>query len=669
MSLPGIDTELFLFLNRDLRNGLTDWLMPLVTKHGRYLFLPFVLWIVLRDRRTSWIPIVGGLFAVALADGAGSILKDLFARPRPCQVLQDINLLVGCRDSWSMPSSHASNAFAFAAALWPFLKRARLAIPLFLIAALIAYSRIAVGVHYPSDVAAGAVLGLGAAGVVHLLLRWGRSVYEKGSFEEALFLVLLLFSLFRVWFILKGPFDLSFDEAHYWEWSRRPDWSYYSKGPVIAYLILAGTTLFGDTVFGVRFFAIVLSVLTSFVIFRLGRELFDSRTGFAAAVMVQIVPLYAVYGVLMTIDAPFIACWVVSLYLFHKAVTEEDPKQYWIALGLASGVGLLTKYTMAFFFLSAFIFLLADREARRLLFTPWPYITSALSFLIFSPVILWNAARGWVTVKHTAGQAHVADGLVLAPGRFFEFVGSQFGVITPLIFIMMFLALWKLRKTRQGRFLASFSVPVIAFFLLKSLQGKVQANWALTGYAAGFIAFSSYFLSEEQMKKKAIRYIVAASLALPVMLTSVAHFPQVLNLPTGKDPTLRLAGWKDLGKAADREYEALAKSGPAFIFSDSYQVSSELAFYMKERPVTYCVNFGRRMNQYDLWPGFEGFIGRNALFVQKHDRPLPEKVAKAFVSCERSVAEVNAKKGKPMQFTLGKCYDFRGMELEPVEKF
>jgi undecaprenyl-diphosphatase len=155
-----------------------------------------------------------------------------------------------------MPSNHASNAFAFAMTLW-FMLRSRLS-PLFLAAAaLIGLSRISVGVHYPSDVLVGAVLGTGVAYASVRLYRWAEKIYENRSCKEALFLVLILMSFFRIWLIITGPFDLTPDEAHYWEWSRRPDWSYYSKGPMIAWLIRVGTLLFGNTVLGIRVVAVL----------------------------------------------------------------------------------------------------------------------------------------------------------------------------------------------------------------------------------------------------------------------------------------------------------------------------------------------------------------------------------------------------------------------------
>jgi undecaprenyl-diphosphatase len=74
---------------------------------------------------------------------------------------------------------------------------------------------------------------------------------------------------------------------------------------MIAYLIYLGTALFGDTVFGVRIFAVVLSAASSVLVYRMARDLYDKKTGLASALLIQIVPLYSVYGILFTIDLPF----------------------------------------------------------------------------------------------------------------------------------------------------------------------------------------------------------------------------------------------------------------------------------------------------------------------------------------------------------------------------
>ncbi len=629
MSLPEADTALFIFINSGLRNAFFDWVMPVVTTRTFLVFLPFLLVLAGRHRMKFLPAAAAGLLAIAMADAASHVLKDLFMRPRPCAVLENVHLLVGCGRSFSLPSSHAANSFAVAAALW-FLLKDRLAALLVLPAVLISFSRIAVGVHYPADVLAGALVGSTAGWVAAAVARKIRRIAEEQAYADGLMLFLLLLSFFRITFILTGPFDLTPDEAHYWEWSRRLDWSYYSKGPMIAWLVRAGTAVFGNTVLGLRVVAVVLSALSSMLLFRLGRELYGERTGLAAAILLQIIPLFSVFGILLTIDSPFTFFWVLSLYLFHRAVRPDGQARLatWALTGLAVGLGLLTKYTMAFFPLSAFLFLCFRREARPILKTPGPYLALLTSAIVFSPVLIWNASHNWVTVRHTAGQAHLQDGLMLSLGTFAEFFGSQLGVVTPLLFALMIAALLKVRTTREGSFLFWLSLPILVFFLLKSIQGKVQANWAMTGYISACIAFAAVYMEPWGTLRKPLRFTVGAALILALALSVAAHFPAALKLPDRLDPTLRLVGWKELGREADAAYRQLRTAGPAFIFSTKYQISSELAFYMENNPVTYCADIGRRMNQYDLWPGFESLVGQNALFVVAGRRRNPKNLPK-----------------------------------------
>ena len=669
MNLPEADTALFVFINRGLQNPFFDIIMPFVTSHAFAIFLPLVLILAVQEKKNIVTALVSGLFAVALADASSTILKEVFMRQRPFHVLDNVHILIGKGRSYSMPSNHAANAFAFGITMWLML-RSRLSGLLIAAAALISFSRISVGVHYPSDVLVGSFLGAGIAYASSRLYPRARRIYLTKSYEEALFLALILISFFRIWFIMTGPFDLTPDEAHYWEWSRRPDWSYYSKGPVIAWLIRSSTTVFGNTVLGIRAFAVVFSAVSSILLYRLGKELYDERTGLASALLIQVVPLFSVFGILLTIDSPFIFFWVLSLYLFHRIIQKDDaPIVLWTLLGISVGAGLLTKYTMAFFLFSAFLYLTILKDARKLLRTAGPYIAFMISLLLFSPVIFWNASHDWVTLKHTAGQAHVQEGLVLSFRTFGEFLGSQFGVVTPLLFVLSFLALMRVKTSREGSFLVWFSLPILGFFLLKSLQGKVQANWALTGYIPALIAFSYVFIGRWRDLGRGSRIVTVMSIALALLVTVFALFPSLLRLPDRLDPTMRLIGWRELGKEAGVRYRELSEKGPAFVFSDSYQIASELAFYMEGHPVTYCANIGRRMNQYDLWPGFEGLTGQNALFVRSKEKGLPAEVGDAFSTCERELITVETRKKKTVKFTIFACYDFKGFQSRPIERF
>lgn len=669
MSLPALDSLLFFLINHNLQNSFFDIVMPFITKKAWLIFLPLYLWCFAKDRKTATIALVLGLSSLLLSDWGSNALKHFFERVRPCSELDGVRVLVGCGKSFSMPSNHAVNAFAF---ITPFfiLQRNRVRYLFVAVALLVGFSRIYVGVHYPSDVIVGALIGLLVSMSVLRSYNVVLRRFQETPFSTVLIVFLVCIGLFRIFYIQNGPLELSPDEAHYWEWSRRLDLSYYSKGPMIAYLIRLGTSFFGDTVFGIRIMAVVFSTLSSILLYFLGKRLYGEKAGLLSALIMQVIPLFSVYGILFTIDSPFVFFWILSLFLFRVALDKSQASHpqaiiYWSLLGLSVGLGLLTKYTMAFFSLCALIFLFSSKEKRKVLLTKGPYLAFIISILIFSPVIIWNATHDWITLKHTAGQAHIAEGIQISLISFLEFIGSQFGVITPLLLILMAVSLWQLRREKEGSLLFWFSVPVIGFFLLKSIQGKVQANWALPAYVTGIVAFSAYSLKRFFHDGKGGRIMMVIALAIALIVTSLAHYPQILNLPVTLDPTTRLAGWKELGSEVSKLYEQMSLDHPVFIFSDRYQVSSQLAFYGKGHPVTYCINVDRRMNQYDLWPSFHTFIRYHAIFVRTGDVTIPEKVAAAFHKVEKKVFTAYTKKhAKIRDYSIFICYDFKGLEQE-----
>jgi len=158
--LGNIDQALFLLINTTLANPITDWIMPLVTSNdllriGYAVAMALILW--RGDRRLRWMVLFSILVLVMTDQTSSQFLKKLIERPRPCHVLENINLLVGCGGGYAMPSSHAANAFGQAILFSLAVPKIRLY--LIGLATIVAFSRVFVGVHYPFDVMVGAIVG------------------------------------------------------------------------------------------------------------------------------------------------------------------------------------------------------------------------------------------------------------------------------------------------------------------------------------------------------------------------------------------------------------------------------------------------------------------------------------------------------------------------------
>lgn len=166
-ALNQIDISVFYFINVSLQNPFFDWFMPFVT--NKYHWFPvwavivvLLLWKGGRQGRIMVLLIIPVIF---LSDQLAShVLKPFFERPRPCSALPDVHLLVNAKSSFSMPSAHASNFFAVAFFFGYYFRR--YSVIFYFIALVVGLSRIFVGVHYPFDVLAGAILGVLCAAAV-----------------------------------------------------------------------------------------------------------------------------------------------------------------------------------------------------------------------------------------------------------------------------------------------------------------------------------------------------------------------------------------------------------------------------------------------------------------------------------------------------------------------
>lgn len=159
--LNQIDTTLFIFFNMQLANPVFDIVMPFVTYRQTW----YPVWVVLtigllwKGGKKGRFVVLIAILSVALADQVvNQLLKPWFQRVRPCNVVEGVHLLLNKKTSHSMPSSHAANFFAVGTVFAYFYRKYQVIFWFF--ASLVAYSRVAVGVHYPFDILVGSFSGV-----------------------------------------------------------------------------------------------------------------------------------------------------------------------------------------------------------------------------------------------------------------------------------------------------------------------------------------------------------------------------------------------------------------------------------------------------------------------------------------------------------------------------
>src|SRR6202140_5078054 len=122
--------------------------------------------------------------------------------------------------------------------------------------------------------------------------------------------------------------DLEFDEAHYWMWSERLAPAYFSKGPGIAFVMRASTTIFGANEFGVRFLSPVLAAGTSLLLFYFARRLFGETVALWTVIGLNVTPIFNLGAFLMTIDPLSIFFWTAAMFSFWLACVRS-PQFSW----------------------------------------------------------------------------------------------------------------------------------------------------------------------------------------------------------------------------------------------------------------------------------------------------------------------------------------------------
>lgn len=411
---------------------------------------------------------------------------------------------------------------------------------------------------------------------------------QRGVENYALVFALCLtaLTLFRLVALVLSNTELFFDEAQYWFWSRELALGYYSKPPLIAWIIRATTEVCGQGEACVRAASPIIHAATATLVYVIGQRLYGARAGFWAGLTYATLPGVSLSSSLISTDVPLL--FFVALALLALIKLRDGAGWEWtVILGGAIGLGLMSKYAMGYFVLSLLVYALWRREGRALLTDFRLYAAFAVAALIVAPNLLWNARNGFATFSHTADNANWR-GFALHPDQALEFLGGQFGVFGPVLFaaLLIYCVNWLRDPDRRAgapeadRLLLAFSLPVLLLIVGQALLSRAHANWAAFAYVPATVLIAAVLLREGW--DKLLRFSGAFHLAGVLVIAAGAVLAGRIEFPWGADPYARVLGWRPLANAAGDRAEA---GGFRAIATDRRALAAELLYYLRDRNI------------------------------------------------------------------------------------
>lgn len=463
-------------------------------------------------------------------------------------------------------------------------------------------------------------------------------------------------TLLRILWLCVQPADLYPDEAQYWFWAKHLAFGYYSKPPLVAWLIALTTALFGDGEAAVRLSAPLLAAGAAVCVYGIGSRLYSRRVGFWAGLAFASLPGVSVSGFIISTDAPLMLCWAAALYAFIRA-RETSGWVWWAVAGIAAGLGLLAKYAMAYWIGSALGFVLLIRAERRHF---WPLLAAiAIAIALYAPNFWWNWQNGFASYLHTRDNADLG-GSLFHPDAFLRFFGAQFAVFGPLFFAgLVWLALSpRIFGDPRARLLAVFALPTLAMMLALSFVSRAHANWAAPAYVSASVLIAAAALRRGWRRLFAV--VIAFHLAAAVLLFTgyQALSAEGIVLPAEYDPMMRLRGWSELGSEVG---EVLARHPGYRLFADDRETLAALIYYVHPHPFD-AVKWelqDRVGDEWDLTNNMKKYLGGNFLLVARHDLVSEMRPSFAEITPLGSLA-ISLGPGEERRYSLYLARDFRG---------
>ena len=377
-----------------------------------------------------------------------------------------------------------------------------------------------------------------------------------------------------------GRYGWDRDELYFLSAARRPTWGYVDFPPVTAWIASGVHAVFGESLVALRATSLVAMMVTVVLVALLARELGGGpRTQGAAALVWGLSPYGLAGGSVFHPTWLDVLCWVALLYTVVVALARQRPR-LWLVAGLIAGVGLETKYTIAFLLISLLV-ALAATDGRAILRTRWPWLGLAIALLLLPPNLVWEAQHSWPTISFFRSQnAETASDSPPA-----TYLAQQLLFLGALLVVAAVgvVSLWRRPRLRA---LAIVPPLITLFFLVERGRSYYPLPADSVAVAAGTVALGAWLRDGRRRRLAPIGALVVLqaavlALALPVVVP-VRSTASMVSSGLWEDSYYKdEIGWPELADqtaAAWKSLPAAQRAGGAIV-AENYGEASALELY------------------------------------------------------------------------------------------
>ncbi len=392
------------------------------------------------------------------------------------------------------------------------------------------------------------------------------------------------------------------DEAYYWLWAQHPSFGYYDHPPMVAWWIGASTTLFGHSAFAVRLPFVLSFLVLSWLMFDAARHLFNKAIAERTVLWLNACLLLSIGSAIATPDPPSVLMWAFGLWALAR-LQASGKGVWWLIFGLAAGLGVEAKYTNLFLGLGVALWVVLDKDARRWLLTPWPYLGGAVALAAMAPNLIWNATHDFASLSKQFGRIEAGRFTI---GYLIEFLLSQPLLLNPLIFAFVVIGTktwWKNRSDGRFSLLVALPLPLLAYLLVHVFHDRIQGNWTAPIFP-GLVLLGA--AAAEGHSWRRVRAL-AAPVGIGISVLAMGY------LALGD--AVKLTGAAGLSQGWDRVATQVrarqTQSGASWIATTDYNTEGELSYFLRDRAV---VGMAER-ERYGWGAGDAERTGRTALII------------------------------------------------------